>query len=185
MTWTIHFILVIQKFSIKLINECLNIFQINNDNNKFQNLISNYLSSISFNEIMNNSLVHNDPDNSSSEIVKLKNSISNDISIMRTNLLDGFLKAISYNINRKSVKNNFYEFGSVYGYKLNSYTESKRLGIAINGDIVEKSWSNKSFPAQIFYLKNVVVNILSELSGLLKKKGIRKVEDLVGKNINL
>ena len=133
---------------------------INNDNNKFQNLISNYLSSISFNEIMNNSLVQNDPDNSSSEIVKLKNSISNDISIMRTNLLDGFLKAISYNINRKSVKNNFYEFGSVYAYKLNSYTESKRLGIAINGDIVEKSWSNKSFPAQIFYLKNVVVNIL-------------------------
>ena len=133
---------------------------INNDNNKFQNLISNYLSSISFNEIMNNSLVQNDPDSSSSEIVKLKNSISNDISIMRTNLLDGFLKAISYNINRKSVKNNFYEFGSVYGYKLNSYTESKRLGIAINGDIVEKSWSNKSFPAQIFYLKNVVVNIL-------------------------
>ena len=133
---------------------------INNDNNKFQNLISNYLSSISFNEIMNNSLVQNDPDSSSSEIVKLKNSISNDISIMRTNLLDGFLKAISYNINRKSVKNNFYEFGSVYGYKLNSYTESKRLGIAINGDIVEKSWSNKSFPAQIFYLKNVVLNIL-------------------------
>ena len=133
---------------------------INNDNNKFQNLISNYLSSISFNEIMNNSLVQNEPDNSSSEIVKLKNSISNDISIMRTNLLDGFLKAISYNINRKSIKNNFYEFGSVYGYKLNSYTESKRLGIAINGDIVEKSWSNKSFPAQIFYLKNVVVNIL-------------------------
>ena len=133
---------------------------INNDNNKFQNLISNYLSSISFNEIMNNSLVQNEPDSSSSEIVKLKNSISNDISIMRTNLLDGFLKAISYNINRNSVKNNFYEFGSVYGYKLNSYTESKRLGIAINGDIVEKSWSNKSFPAQIFYLKNVVLNIL-------------------------
>ena len=133
---------------------------INNDNNKFQNLISNYLSSISFNEIMNNSLVQNDPDSSSSEIVKLKNSISNDISIMRTNLLDGFLKAISYNINRKSVKNNFYEFGSVYGYKSNSYVESKRLGIAINGDIVEKSWSNKSFPAQIFYLKNVVLNIL-------------------------
>ena len=133
---------------------------INNDNNKFQNLISNYLSSISFNEIMNNSLVQNDPDNSSSEIVKLKNSISNDISIMRTNLLDGFLKAISYNINRKSVKNNFYEFGSIYSYKSNSYVENKRLGIAINGDIVEKSWSNKSFPAQIFYLKNVVVNIL-------------------------
>ena len=133
---------------------------INNDNNKFQNLISNYLSSISFNEIMNNSLVQNDFDSSSSEIVKLKNSISNDISIMRTNLLDGFLKAISYNINRKSIKNNFYEFGSVYGYKSNRYVESKRLGIAINGDVVEKSWSNKSFPAQIFYLKNVVVNIL-------------------------
>ncbi len=32
---------------------------------------------------------------------------------------------------------------------------------------------------------NVVVNILSELSSLLQEKGIRKVEDLVGKNINL
>ncbi len=32
---------------------------------------------------------------------------------------------------------------------------------------------------------NVVVDILSELSGLLKDKGIKKVEDLVGKNINL
>ena len=32
---------------------------------------------------------------------------------------------------------------------------------------------------------NVVVNILSELSSLLKEKGIKKVEDLVGKNINL
>ena len=34
------------------------------------------------------------------------------------------------------------------------------MDIAINGDIVEKSWANKSFPAQIFYLKNVVLNIL-------------------------
>ena len=32
---------------------------------------------------------------------------------------------------------------------------------------------------------DVVVNILSELSSLLQEKGIRKVEDLVGKNINL
>ena len=133
---------------------------INNDNNKFQNLISNYLSSISFNEIMNNSLVQNDSDDSSPETVKLKNSISNDISIMRTNLLDGFLKTISYNSNRKSTKNNFYEFGSVYSFKLNSYIENKKLGIAINGDIIEKSWLNKSFSSQIFYLKNIVQNIL-------------------------
>ncbi len=32
---------------------------------------------------------------------------------------------------------------------------------------------------------NVVVDILSELSNLLKQKGIKKVEDLVGKNIDL
>ena len=132
----------------------------NNFNNKFENLISNYLSSISFNEIMNNSLVQNDSQDYSFETVKLKNSISNDISIMRTNLLDGFLKTISYNLNRKSTKNNFYEFGYVYSFKSNKYVENKRLGIAINGDIIEKSWSNKPFTAQIFYLKNIVLNIL-------------------------
>ena len=32
---------------------------------------------------------------------------------------------------------------------------------------------------------NVVIHILSELSSLLKQKGIKKIGDLVGKNINL
>ena len=41
------------------------------------------------------------------------------------------------------------------------------------------------YTSLVFKGPNVVVNILSELSSLLKEKGIKKVEDLVGKNINL
>ncbi len=41
------------------------------------------------------------------------------------------------------------------------------------------------YTSLVFKGPNVVVNILSELSRLLKDKGIKKVEDLVGKNINL
>ena len=41
------------------------------------------------------------------------------------------------------------------------------------------------YTSLVFKGPNVVVNILSELSSLLKQKGIKKVEDLVGKNINL
>ncbi len=41
------------------------------------------------------------------------------------------------------------------------------------------------YTSLVFKGPNVVVNILSELSGLLKEKGIKKVEDLVGKNISL
>ncbi len=41
------------------------------------------------------------------------------------------------------------------------------------------------YTSLVFKGPNVVVNILSELSDLLKEKGIKKVEDLVGKNISL
>ncbi len=41
------------------------------------------------------------------------------------------------------------------------------------------------YTSLVFKGPNVVVNILSELSSLLKEKGIKKVEQLVGKNINL
>ena len=62
-------------------------------------------------------------------------------------------------------------------------------GIASGRDAFEKISCGCSllqlYTSLVFKGPNVVVSILSELSSLLKEKGIKKVEDLVGKNINL
>ena len=62
-------------------------------------------------------------------------------------------------------------------------------GISNGRDAFEKISSGCSllqlYTSLVYKGPNVVVNILSELSSLLKEKGINKVEDLVGKNISL
>ena len=76
-------------------------------------------------------------------------------------------------------------------YKL---TKGKMVLIGVGGissgrDAFEKISSGCSllqlYTSLVFKGPNVVVNILSELSSLLKEKGIEKVGDLVGKNIDL
>ena len=50
-----------------------------NKSHKYQNIISDYLSSIGFNEIMNNSLVSENSNTNNKDSVFLKNSLSKDI----------------------------------------------------------------------------------------------------------
>ncbi len=131
---------------------------------EYENTISNYLSSIGFNEIMNNSLIDNDSNDLSLNFISLINSISNDVSQMRSDLLTGFLKTISYNVNRKNTSNSLYEFGSIYSRKGDKFFEKKVLGISLSGELIEKSWSNKVVLNNFFYLKNIVLNIIKRFN---------------------
>ena len=137
------------------------ISNLSNSSHKYQNIISDYLSSVGFNEIMNNSLVPENLNSKQKNQIFLKNSLSKDISIMRPNLLDGFLNSIAYNLNRKSNSNNMYEFGSVYHKSGAKYIEKKVLGIALNGNIISKTWRNKVIKSDLFILKNIVLNLLN------------------------
>ena len=137
------------------------ISNLSNSSHKYQNIISDYLSSVGFNEIMNNSLVPENLNSKQKNQIFLKNSLSKDISIMRPNLLDGFLNSIAYNLNRKSNSNNMYEFGSIYHKSGAKYIEKKVLGIALNGNIISKTWRNKVIKSDLFILKNIVLNLLN------------------------
>ena len=137
------------------------ISNLSNTSHKYQNIISDYLSSVGFNEIMNNSLVPENLNSKQKNQIFLKNSLSKDISIMRPNLLDGFLNSIAYNLNRKSNSNNMYEFGSIYHKSGAKYIEKKVLGIALNGNIISKTWRNKVIKSDLFILKNIVLNLLN------------------------
>ena len=139
---------------------------------KTENIISSYLNSLGFNEIMNNSLTNNDLDIYGKKSVKIINSISSDVSQLRTSLLESCLKTLKYNLNRKNRNNNFYEFGKIYEKINNNNKESRMLGIIFSGNITHKNWNNDSIQTEFYSLKNIVMNIFKRLSIPVKEKAI-------------
>ena len=131
---------------------------------KTESIISSYLNSLGFNEIMNNSLTNNELDIEKRKSVKIINSISSDVSQLRTSLLESSLKTLKYNLNRKNSNTNFYEFGKIYENTLENNKESRRLGILFSGNIIEKTWNSDVVKAEFYTLKNIVLNIFKRLS---------------------
>jgi len=135
-----------------------------NKNHKTENTIANLLIPFGFNEIMNNSLTSNKLNVLNRESVNIINSISSDISQLRTSLLESSLKTLKFNLNRKNKNNKFFEFGKIYEMINNKTTESKRLSVVFANDLFNNTWNNKSASSDFYYLKNIILNIFSKLS---------------------
>ena len=135
-------------------------------NNSFQieNLIANLLTPFGFNEIMNNSLTINKLNVIDRNSVNIINSISLDISQLRTSLLESSLKTLEFNLNRKNKNNKFFEFGKIYEFINSETVESRRLSIMFASDLFHNSWNNKNANSDFYIIKNIVLNILSRLS---------------------
>ncbi len=146
--------------------------------NALRNLISEQLTAIGFNEIMNNSLTAESyyADNarwSADRCVRLLNPLSSDLSVMRQTLLYGGLESIAYNINRRSANLKFYEFGNVYSRKpgvestaeapLAPFVEGSRLALWLTGDMRQAGWAHPAEEATVFDLKAIVANIFLRL----------------------
>ncbi len=131
---------------------------------KTEGTISRYLNSLGFNEIMNNSLTNNDLNLFERKSVEIINSISSDISKLRTNMLESSLKTLKYNINRNNKNSKFFEFGKIYEKIDDTNSEKRRLSIIYSGDFVSKSWKQDTLKTDFYSLKNIVINILLKLS---------------------
>lgn len=150
---------------------------------KLQNLISEQLTGIGFNEIMNNSLTaaayyENLTSFPSTHSVLLKNPLSIELNVMRQTLLFGGLENIRYNRNRQSPDLKFYEFGNIYSYhpekqrednNLAAIKEVFHLGLWLTGNTVTNSWIRPDEKSSIFELKAYVENLLLRL-GISDKK---------------
>jgi len=129
---------------------------------KTESIISNLLTPHGFNEVMNNSLTNNKLNISERKEITIINSISSDISQLRTTMLDSMLKTLKFNLNRKNSNNKFFEFGKIYEYnKDNLNKESRRLGILFYGDLYGDNWNkteNKEpiIPAIIAKIRYIV-----------------------------
>ncbi len=139
------------------------------------NLISDYLSSIGFNEIMNTSLENEKlyidlEQYKVDNLVRLINPLSSDLAVMRQTLLFGGLDSIIRNINYKNTDLKFYEFGNVYFYNpqekefKQKYKETMRLGLWLTGNRQRQNWITPTRKSDFYLLKTYVENILRRLN---------------------
>ena len=141
-----------------------------NTHYQIEDTIANYLIPLGFKEIMNNSLTNNNINLFNRKSVEIINSISSDISELRTTLLESCLKTLRYNLNRKNKDIKFFEFGKIYEKVKGSNIEKRRLGILLSGDFFSESWKlNKTYNTDFFLLKNIVANIFAKFSLELKE----------------
>ena len=154
------------KLSIPLNQENLNLSY------KVENTISSLLIPLGFNEIMNNSLTDNKLNISDRKEINVLNSISSDISQLRTTLIDSSLKTLRFNLNRKNSNNKFFEFGKIYEQLENKTLESRRLSITFSDDLLNQTWNNNSKNDNFYVLKNLVLNIFQKFSIPISQKEI-------------
>tara|TARA_B110000008_G_scaffold1176_1_gene1161 strand:+ start:83227 stop:85653 length:2427 start_codon:yes stop_codon:yes gene_type:complete len=159
------------KFSHKL---NLSISSNSNKDTLVENIVSNHLTSLGFNETMTNSLTKEDYISLSKNLktefnVSMLNPLSNDLKVLRQSLLFSGLESISYNLNRKNNSLKLYEFGKTYHKYEHGYQEDKHLTIFISGARTKDTWTSPSQNSDFFYLKGIIISILERI-GVLNLK---------------
>ncbi|MBX2920852.1 MAG: phenylalanine--tRNA ligase subunit beta [Chitinophagaceae bacterium] len=128
----------------------------------------NYLAGNGFNEIFTNSITNSAyfDDEILQTSVKMINSLSADLNIMRPSMLETGLECIVHNLNRKNNHLRLFEFGKTYkSMGAGRYEEKEKLCLYITGMIREASWKEKESKSDFFYAKGVTESIL-QISGL-------------------
>ena len=144
---------------------------------KVENTIADFLSSIGFAEVFNNSLTNPSYYANDSALVTMVNPLSRETEVMRGSMLYGGLEAIVYNQKRKRKNLNFFEFGSTYKALGDSkFEETKRLALWLSGNVQEESWEEKSESTSYYSLKQRVEAILQRVG--IEKHKLEKGEDV-------
>jgi phenylalanyl-tRNA synthetase beta chain len=123
-----------------------------------QEKIAGFLAGNGFNEIFTNSIT-NSAYFSEAELetaVKMINSLSSDLNIMRPSMLETGLESISRNLNRKNSDLRFFEFGKTYeSSQPGHYTEVNHCCLYLTGNLNAGSWKGKPAAVDFYYLKGI------------------------------
>ncbi len=128
--------------------------------------VGGFLTSNGFNETMNLSLTKESNHEKTDDLVKVVNPLSNDLNVLRGELIFGGLESLAYNINRKSPNLKFYEIGKVYrvnNTKEFKYEEDKQLSLLVTGAAFGENQYGLNHNVDLNYLKSVIENLLKAL----------------------
>jgi phenylalanyl-tRNA synthetase beta chain len=132
----------------------------------FREKISGYLTGLGFNEIMTNSIT-NEAYFDEIELtgsVKMLNSLSAELNIMRPSMLETGLESIAHNLNRKNNDLKFFDFGKTYKTSgPGKFHETEHLCLYITGNANEPSWRSKTIKSDFYFLKGIVTSLLKLL----------------------
>jgi phenylalanyl-tRNA synthetase beta chain len=129
---------------------------------------SSWLVGQGFNEILTNSITNSAYFNEQElgSAVKMINNLSAELNILRPSMLETGLESIAYNLNRKSSRLRFFEFGKTYSTGgVGDYREVNHLCLYLTGELTEDTWKGKGKPADFFYLKGLCERLF-EIVGL-------------------
>ncbi len=146
------------------------------DNEKLVDMISEFLCSAGYSEIMNNSLTpsgYYEPlvTFPKEHLVRIVNPLSNELDVMRQTLLFGGLETIRHNTNRQRPNLRVFEFGKCYSCQpnpdqknaLDKYHEQLKLALFLTGKKNEPNWLSQGNSSGFYELKAHVENTLSRL----------------------
>lgn len=129
--------------------------------------IVGWLTGNGFHEIFTNSLTndHYFSESTLKNAVHVINSLSEELNIMRPQMLQTGLETIAFNINRQNKDLLFFEFGKTYSGKEGDYKEKNHLSLYLTGAINQPGWNKKSVGIDIYYVKGIAQGLLT-LAGL-------------------
>ena len=116
--------------------------------------IAELLCGMGLQEIVTNSIVNSKFYPERDDLVRMINSLSTELDVMRPSMLEGGLEVAAYNCNRKSQDLGLFEYGNVY-------IQEARLALWVTGNVRITHWDQKDQKAGIFYLKGLLGNLLN------------------------
>ena len=154
-----------------------------------QSLISEFLVSNGFNEIMNNSLTkasyyENKDGFDATKSVQILNPLSSELNVLRQSLVFGGLESLKRNINYKAFDIHFYEFGKHYRIQnpdatdvTEKYHESMHLGIFMSGKKVKENWNFKQSESNYYDLKGILAKLFNRFGIANNKLKVSESKD--------
>lgn len=136
------------------------------DKEKIKEKVANYLAANGFNEIFTNSITNSKyfTPEVLANTVKMMNSLSADLDVMRPSMLETGLESVAHNLNRRNDNLLFFEFGNTYATTgVGQYEETAHLSLYLTGQKTAESWLHKAQPVDFYFLKGYVQNLLQLL----------------------
>lgn len=141
------------------------------------------LSGLGFTELYQNSLL---PESYALEVaqperlIRTMNPISKDLTYLRDSLRYGFLKTISFNLNRGNHSLSLFEIGHVFEASLDNHTEIEgikehvHVGLALCGYRSKEEWTGK---AQLFSFADLKARIYAWLKAIRLDSGLQEISE--------
>ncbi|MBP6540129.1 MAG: phenylalanine--tRNA ligase subunit beta [Saprospiraceae bacterium] len=151
------------------------------DKYQVKELLSDFLASNGFNEMMGLSLIESRHYNGlniadENDFVYINNTSNIHLDIMRPDMLVSGLVSVSYNLNRQQTNLSLFEFGKSYKKRDKAYQEDEWLTVFMTGKKNEESWlSDNKREKSFFDIKSVVFSILAKVG--INQYQVSEVED--------